>query len=51
MSKKEKNDRRERRDRQGDNGRELKEKCCEKYKKKGRHCKSCPIAATCDLPG
>ena len=22
----------------------LKKKCCEKYKKKGKHCKSCPVA-------
>jgi hypothetical protein len=25
-------------------GKKLKDKCCEKYKKKGRHCKDCPLA-------
>jgi|GEM_PF-2345957 len=28
----------------------LKLKCCEKFKKKGRHCSRCPIAATCRIP-
>ena len=29
----------------------LKEECCEKYKKKGKHCSRCPLAASCPLPG
>ena len=33
------------------NGKGPKEKCCEKYKKKGKHCSRCPLVATCPLPG
>ncbi len=28
-----------------------KEVCCEKYLKKGKHCKDCPLAGECRLPG
>lgn len=27
------------------------EACCEKYLKKGKHCKDCPLAGECRLPG
>jgi hypothetical protein len=25
--------------------------CCKKYLKKGKHCKDCPLAGACRLPG
>lgn len=28
----------------------VKEKCCQKYEKKGKHCKSCPELQQCILP-
>jgi hypothetical protein len=28
-----------------------KEECCKKYLKKGKHCKDCPLAGQCRLPG
>lgn len=28
----------------------VKEVCCEKYLKKGKHCKDCPLAGECPLP-
>lgn len=28
----------------------VKEKCCQKYEKKGKHCKSCPELQDCILP-
>ena len=27
-------------------GKKVKKKCCGKYKKKGKHCSSCPLSAT-----
>ncbi|MBU0675066.1 MAG: hypothetical protein KJ950_10520 [Proteobacteria bacterium] len=31
-------------------GKKLKDKCCEKYIRKGKHCKDCPLAVECILP-
>jgi len=28
----------------------VKKKCCQKYEKKGKHCKSCPELQQCILP-
>ena len=28
----------------------VKDECCEKYIRKGKHCKDCPMRETCDLP-
>jgi hypothetical protein len=28
-----------------------KDVCCEKFLKKGKHCKDCPLARECRLPG
>lgn len=28
----------------------IKKKCCQKYEKKGQHCKSCPELQQCILP-
>ncbi len=44
-----KKDKRKRDERDSEKG--FKEKCCEKYKKKGKHCSRCPLLATCPLPG
>ena len=27
-----------------------KDKCCEKFIRKGKHCKGCPMADNCELP-
>ena len=29
----------------------IKDKCCEKFIRKGKHCKGCPIKDQCDLSG
>ena len=34
----------------GDKKKKIKEKCCHKYEKKGKHCKSCPELQDCILP-
>ena len=28
----------------------IKDKCCEKFVKKGKHCSSCPLEVECNLP-
>jgi hypothetical protein len=28
----------------------IKDKCCDKYAKKGKHCSRCPLQAECKLP-
>jgi len=28
----------------------IKDKCCEKHIRKGKHCKSCPLRGECELP-
>jgi hypothetical protein len=47
MSKKDEGQKKERRE----DGKKCKEVCCEKYLKKGKHCKDCPLAGECRLPG
>jgi len=32
-------------------GKKCKEVCCRKFLKKGKHCKDCPLAGECLLPG
>lgn len=32
------------------NEKKVKKKCCHKYEKKGKHCKSCPELQQCVLP-
>jgi len=33
----------------GKSRKKQKEKCCEKYKKSGKHCKDCPLFEECQL--
>jgi len=35
--------------RKGDKAK-MKEKCCEKYLRKNKHCKGCPLRGECGLP-
>ena len=28
----------------------IKDKCCEKFVKKGKHCSNCPLKGECNLP-
>lgn len=34
-----------------DGKKKTKDKCCEKYLRKNKHCKGCPLRGQCEVPG